>query len=263
MHQFYNNIMKKNTIKTHRIFFYILTLLSLSILSCKKEPSSIKAPTGELNLEFSHVWGLDMIPFNMNQTYVHPVSKDTLNINLLKYYISNIKLFDNKGNIYQVPDSYYLIDPTNNNIKISGIPEGDYNKIEYMIGVDSTKNFSGLQSGALNPSNGMFWSWSTGYIFIRVEGSSPQSETGVFMYHLGGYESPYIASHRKSHELGNEILPINPITQPTVHFNVNVARFWHGPVKVSELNVIHNIGNNAVSMSKNFADGFILDHIHQ
>jgi hypothetical protein len=146
---------------------------------------------------------------------------------------------------------------------LEGIPAGDYNRVDFLIGVDSLRNFSGLQTGALNPSNGMFWSWSTGYIFVRVEGTSPQSETGLFMYHLGGYEAPYVASHKKALNFGNEILSINPDANPTVHLNVNAARFWHGPVKLSELNIIHNIGENAVSISKNFADGFLFDHIHR
>jgi hypothetical protein len=58
-------------------------------------------------------------------------------------------------------------------------------------------------------------------------------------------------------------LNIKPTATPQVHLTVNVAKFWHGPVKIADLNVIHNVGDNAVSMSRNFADGFLLDHVHQ
>ncbi len=252
--------------KTHNqkyIIMALFTVLVFGFSSCEdKQPIDNSPKTGEVNLEFGHVWGLDMAPFYMNQTYVHPMSKDTLEINLLKYYISNVVLHKNDGSTYKVPESYYLIDPNNNKVRISGIPTGDYSKVDFLIGVDSLSNFSGLQGGALNPSNGMFWSWSTGYIFIRVEGTSPQSSTGMFMYHLGGYEAPFIASHSKSMSFGNDILSVNPSTSPTIHFNVNAAKFWHGPVKLNDLNIIHNISEASTQMSKNFADGFILDHIH-
>ena len=242
----------------------IALVFSSTFSSCKEdEPIDNSSKTGTLKLEFDHVWGIDMAPFYMNQTYVHPMSKDTLTITMLKYYISNVVLHKTDGSTYTIPESYYLLDPSNNIISLEGIPAGDYNRVDFLIGVDSLRNFSGLQTGALNPSNGMFWSWSTGYIFVRVEGTSPQSATGLFMYHLGGYEAPYVASHKKALNFGNEILSINPDANPTVHLNVNAARFWHGPVKLSELNIIHNIGENAVSISKNFADGFLFDHIHR
>lgn len=256
--------MKNYIFKYHKwAIVFVLVAASLSLPSCKKDPQPTPSLTGEVSFEFSHVWGLNMAPFYLNQTYVHPMSGDTLNINMLKYYISNIIMTKTDGSTYQVPNSYYLIDPSENIITIKDIPAGDYKKVEFLIGVDSLRNFSGLQTGALNPSNGMFWSWSTGYIFIRVEGTSPQSETGIFMYHLGGYESPFIASHKKNYDLGNEVISINSQTKPTIHFNVNAAKFWHGPVKVADLNVIHNVGENAVSMSTNFADGFTLDHVHK
>ena len=244
---------------------YIVGLVSLSIgaNACKETEEEPKASFGELEFEFDHVWGLNNQPFYMDQTFIHPMSKDTMEINLLKYYISNITLYNSDGSTYDVPDSYYLIDPDENTISLSNIPAGEYNRIDFTVGVDSTRNFSGLQTGALNPSNGMFWSWSTGYIFIRVEGKSPQSSTGMFMFHIGGYEAPYNAINTKQLPIENELLSINPNSKPVVHMNVNVAKLWHGPIQLSKFNLIHNVGDTAVIMADNFADGISIDHIHK
>ena len=40
--------------------------------------------------------------------------------------------------------------------------------------------------------NGMFWTWNTGYIFLKLEGKSPESTANgnIFEYHIGGYKTP-------------------------------------------------------------------------
>ena len=59
-----------------------------------------------------------------------------------------------------------------------------------MIGVDSARNTSGAQLGALDPANSMFWSWNSGYIFVRMEGNSPQSTQpyNKLQFHIGGFK---------------------------------------------------------------------------
>ena len=72
-------------------------------------------------------------------------------------------------------------------LTLSDVPEGSYTEMSYVLGVDSTRNVSGAQAGALSTANGMFWSWSTGYIMLKAEGTSPNSGTGSFSFHLGGF----------------------------------------------------------------------------
>lgn len=62
-----------------------------------------------------------------------------------------------------------------------------------MIGVDSLRNVSGAQTGALDPSNDMFWDWNTGYIFFKLEGryGTASIEDAEYSIHVGGFEAPY------------------------------------------------------------------------
>lgn len=64
-----------------------------------------------------------------------------------------------------------------------------------MIGVDSLTSVSGAMGGDLDPTKGMFWTWKTGYIFFKIEGSSLKCDTrkNRFVHHLGGYEGKYAA----------------------------------------------------------------------
>src|SRR5690606_18580217 len=72
-------------------------------------------------------------------------------------------------------------------LDIDNVPAGYYVEIQYTMGVDSEKNVSGAQVGALSLSNGMFWDWNSGYIMLKAEGYSPQAENNGFAFHLGGF----------------------------------------------------------------------------
>lgn len=120
---------------------------------------------------------------------------DGLKINVLKYYISNLRLYS-KGAIVAIhTDKARLIDasdagtlslffPLNKNIV--------YDEIRFDLGIDSTTNVSGVMGGDLDPTKGMYWTWQSGYINFKLEGHSnlctnPKKE---FAYHIGGYTPP-------------------------------------------------------------------------
>ena len=88
-------------------------------------------------------------------------------------------------------NSYHLIneeDAGSKSFGLSVIPD-KYETIYFLIGVDSLKNVSGAQTDALDPLHGMFWTWNTGYIMFKLEGTSPQSTmvNNKMEYHIGGF----------------------------------------------------------------------------
>ncbi len=128
-----------------------------------------------------------------NATYKNGLGQ-SYTVSNLKYYISNIRLTTASGQ--EMTDSgYYLLredDTATMNISLPHIPAGHYTRVTFMIGVDSLHNCSGAQSDALDPVNGMFWTWNTGYIFFKLEGKSNASKNpgGIYEYHIGGYKAP-------------------------------------------------------------------------
>ena len=72
-------------------------------------------------------------------------------------------------------------------IQADSIPNGRYVSLKFNVGIDSVRNHSGDQSGDLDPSFGMAWSWTTGYIFFRHEGNYINSfgDTTQLFFHLG------------------------------------------------------------------------------
>jgi len=259
--------------KTIKITLFALTALVLgTTTSCKKDKTPVdETPVvtyGTMNVELEHVWGMTESNFALNTNLYHPMTQDTLNFSMFKYYISNFKLKKADGSYWVHPESYFLVDLsdlTTATLNFDSIPSGSYTDIEFTLGVDSTRNVSGAQSGALAISNQMFWSWNSGYIMVRAEGTSPQSTAtnNAFAFHLGGFAADKNIVTKKSISLGSTPLNVSSTKTGMIHMKVNPAKLWHAsPVSVSTTNTIHMPGTSAVTMATSFYNNtFSLHHV--
>ncbi|SDF76449.1 hypothetical protein SAMN05216464_1297 [Mucilaginibacter pineti] len=171
-------------------YWALISLFSISIIS-KAWSQTLPADSGKLILHFKNV--VNGQPLRLNDTAVnyHNSHGDKFTINTFKYYISNIVLFDDQGKKITLPPAYFLInaaDSTTFDPVLTHVPPGKYSAISLMIGVDSARNFAGAQEGCLDPAQGMFWTWNSGYIFLKLEGISPQSNAKLhrLTFHVGG-----------------------------------------------------------------------------
>lgn len=122
---------------------------------------------------------------------------DDLKINVLKYYISNLRLYSKGVIVAKHTDIARLIDASDTSTLSIIFPLNKsvvYDEIRFDLGVDSTTNVSGVMGGDLDPTKGMYWTWQSGYINFKLEGHSnlctnPKKE---FAYHIGGYTPPYL-----------------------------------------------------------------------
>ena len=134
------------------------------------------------------VGGLNL---SLNNVYYRNGAGNNFTIELLKYYVSNITLTDDQGKSLNLKN-YNLLDASNNASLIftpeTKIPNGKYRNMVFYIGIDKERNHTGAQEGALNPSNGMLWTWNFGYIFFKMEGhftSSTFLTPTPYRQHLG------------------------------------------------------------------------------
>ncbi|AXY72648.1 hypothetical protein D3H65_01070 [Paraflavitalea soli] len=131
-------------------------------------------------------------------------ANEPFTVTLLQYYISNIELTKANGDKYIIPkkESCFLVKQHLDSSKSLAInlPEGLYTTISFLVGVDSLTSTLPIEerTGVLDPgrdmaaSESMYWTWNSGYIFFKLEGSSPAipaDKTGFreFEYHIGGY----------------------------------------------------------------------------
>ncbi len=246
-----------------------LAILGLSIVvafaACKKKDNTtpVVTPTeGSMKIQFNYVFGSNLLPWELGKTLDHPKTGDKLTFTTFKFYVSNIKLKKNDGTWWEEPNSYHLVCamcPDQSDIDIKNIPPGDYVEMQYTMGVDSIKNVSGAQTGALDPSYGMFWSWNTGYIMLKAEGSSPNSSDGAFSFHLGGFKGQYNVVTKKATDFAGHTLTIDGSKNRVINLQANPARLWHNSPSVSVTSKIHMPGETAYNMATAFYDniGFI------
>ena len=108
--------------------------------------------------------------------------------------MGNFSIQFESGKTFEDSTHYHLIDlsdPSTFTFDLEVAPESKVTRISFGIGVDSLANAKGLMSGDLDPMNGMYWAWSSGFINFKMEGEL-QKDASIkeFSYHIGGFLKP-------------------------------------------------------------------------
>lgn len=255
----------------------VVALLGLS--ACQKDDNKEVSPqtSGSIEIKFDHFAGSERL--TLNQSYTNPTSGEQFTPTLLKYFVSNFRFIKEDGSDYVVPveNSYFLIDVTDNSlqsIRIDSIPAGKYTAVEFIIGVDSLMSTKDVaeRPATLDPAGaaqGMYWSWNPGYIFVKFEGTSPQSSQSgnAFKYHIGGYggyDTPTINCIRTRRIDFGKAVNIHDQEVPSVHLIVDLLKFFNGSfsLRIAEHPVVM-FSSTATSIADNYKEMFVLDHIHE
>jgi len=233
-------------------------LLITGNLACTK--SSAPSPqTASLLLTFTHVVnGQPMVL--RDETYVNAAG-EPYNITAFKYYVSNFALVTTGGAEQWLPAEYYLVNEDSarsRSITLQQLPAGRYRGISFLLGVDSIRNMSGAQTGALDPVHGMFWTWNSGYIMAKLEGTSPVSTlpANLIQYHIGGFKGANSALRRISLTFPQP-LELRADSASALHLQAD-ASAWFQPNTVSfaSLPAIHTPGAQAAAVADNYKHMF-------
>lgn len=248
--------------KTILLLMLVLAPLLTSLLLACTEESTPPVQTGNLSLRFDHVVGEAPLQLN-GPPYTTPAG-ETFTVSQFAYYVSNIRLRRADGTEFAPADRYYLVredEPDSKHLTLAGVPAGRYTALSFVIGVDSARNCSGAQTGALDPVHGMFWSWNTGYIFLRLEGNSPQSPQPYqkLQLHVGGFKGAANCIRTVAFPLAGDGLRVEPGRQAQAVLGVDVAELFTGPlpIRFAEYSAVHG-GPKAVQLADNYADMFVL-----
>lgn len=226
-------------------------IISLLIASCKSDPDPNQNNT--LTLSFANQVGNQALTLGSGN--YKNASSESFTITTFNYYISNISLKKADGTIYTVPQdsSYFLIRETNaasKKVVLRGIPAGEYTELKFMIGVDSLRNTMDMsrRKGVLDPGDathdgdGMYWSWNSGYIFLKLEGTSPQVAADAagnqkFRYHIGGFGGYNAKTFNNLRTvtlpLGSVAAKVGAAQQPTIEVVADIAKIFDGTQKIS------------------------------
>lgn len=223
-----------------KVVFALLSVAVLAFSGCKEDD---KPEAAKVTINFSNEVDGQALVVGTGQ--YQNAAGNLYKADLLKYYITNITFIKADSTEYNI-GNYSLIDASNtasSTIDASTLPQGTYTKMRFLLGVDSLRNHSGAQDGALDPANGMIWTWSTGYIFYKHEGTyidNSQTEQGL-MFHYGTDKAlPTVEIPLNNFEFSTKSKTI------TIAFNLNAA---YANPNVIDFNV------NDVQQSSSPSDG--------
>jgi hypothetical protein len=242
-----------------------LVLFAPFIFSCKKEYS--QESNHNLIIQFKPV--VDTEPLVFGKTYSN-YYEESYQVSNFKFYISHITLINTDSNIaYPVSGSEeYLVnfaDSLTTRIRVKAKPF-NYNRISFTIGVDSSKNTAGAQLGALDPLNGMFWTWNTGYIMAKLEGSSPLSNqpNNRFEYHIGGYKGNDNVLRKVTllYPFGESLI-VSDLRKAELKITANANAWFYNPheLRIADRPVCTTPGALAKDISENYSKMFTVGEI--
>ncbi|MCM5528091.1 MbnP family protein [Parasegetibacter sp. NRK P23] len=255
-------------------------LLSFSLLlllaSCKKDDQEFDKNTlAPLSIEFDNIAG--SMNLQLNSGEYTTASGEKFSVSTLQYFISNIRLENTDGSFYTVPQdsSYFLINEADATTRSANIrvPEGNYRSLQFVLGVDSLRSTMDIskRTGVLDPGagSGMYWGWNSGYIFFKMEGTSPAITSDPqqkFRYHIGGFGgySSTTINNIKTISINLEaggVPMVRTGRNANIHLMVDVTKLFSG---VSNISLAANptVMFNAFStgVAANFSGMFRHDH---
>jgi len=250
--------------KTYHILIFALAAVIMTS-SCQKE-KSFEGDAYTLRLIFQPTANGE--PLQFGKEYINPLGED-YKITAFKFYISKISLLQELPTpVARKEDGYFLVDAASPasqiiDVQLSNVP---FNRLMFQVGIDSVLNVSGAQTGALDPLNGMFWTWNSGYIMAKLEGSSSLSKglNNTFTYHIGGFREGEKTQREIILPLPNQqewVLEKTNITEMVI--NVEVDKWFRSTHSLPISSVAENMSPGLLSTryADNYANLFTLTSV--
>ena len=244
---------------------YTLKILCLAIVTllCGSKHGLAQKKEASIIFKFENQANHKLLILN-DSSYVNDFGEH-YSITKLKYYISDISLGTKEESF--TTKNIFLMDAANEEkISINILP-GIYSKIIFTLGVDSAYNNSGAQEGALDPLNGMFWTWNSSYVMFKLEGYSAGSAVikNKIEYHIGGFSGANSVLRRVELNIENSavLLDKNSTTEIIVH--TDLSKIWNAvhELKISKTPICTTPGILAAGIADNYSKAFeILKVIH-
>jgi len=242
----------------------ILALLAGISAGCSKETSTSKNSN---NLMISFRLMANGKTLTHADDYLN-ASGEIYTVSVFKFYTGNYSLVNTKTQRKTSADFYHLAnmdDPSSLTLEVP-LQAGDYTQLAFTIGVDSLRNVSGAQTGALDPINGMFWTWNTGYIFAKLEGKSPFSSSAnqSIVYHIGGFRTGENAIRKVSLDFpGDQVLAFGNGKRAEIIIDVNLDQWFNGinRISISSTPVWMTPGGEALRIADNYSTMFSIQAV--
>lgn len=245
-------------------------LIAVTCTRCSKEYSASgftkttpKEDSFNLTVNFTPM--VDTLKLHFDSVY-HNFWKEPYKVSAFKFYVCKFDLINTDSNrVYHVnADKYYLVDAADSTswaVKLLATPFV-YNRISFLIGVDSTTTVNGTHTGALDSLKGMFWNRTDGYVLAKLEGSSPLStQGGRIAYDIGGFRGDNNALRKPTllFPFGQYLqITTIPGSKSIINVNANANAWFFNPhqINIASTPSCTSPGLMAKAISENYSKMF-------
>lgn len=227
--------------------------LVLLVLFCFKGFTQNKSDSLYMNFKIK----FDQEQVELQKKYISN-NLDTLSFKTFKCYLSAIEIYFSDNSVFRKKNSYHLLDIENqskSHIPIMRTTFKTISKVVFNIGIDSIASTSGGMSGDLDPINGMYWAWQSGYINMKIEGKSSSCKTrnNEFQFHIGGYLKPNYAMRKIEIPVQNTAVQNNQI-----NIAVDLNQLF-SEIDLKRINSVMIPGNKAMEIATRSTKMFYLE----
>lgn len=200
-----------------------------------------------ISIQFNPIY--NSLPIALGKKY--PYKTDSIEITTLKFYISTIQFYQENELVDEFIKKHFLIDIENPQSLIltqANKKNKKFNHIHFSIGVDSINNTAGALGDDLDPTNGMYWTWQSGYINFKLEGNSKlcPSRKNQFTFHIGGYQYPNNTFQNLDFKISN---------QNKIEIDFNIAQLFN-QINLKELYEVMSPNKKAMEMATKIKAAF-------
>ncbi|MEO5681928.1 MAG: MbnP family protein [Chitinophagaceae bacterium] len=249
----------------------LILLTAIFAGSCSKEYSAsgftkVTPEEDSFNLAINFIPMADTLKLRLDSA-CRNFWNEEYTVSAFKFYVSKVDLINTDSNrTYHVnSDKYFLVDAADSTtwtVKLLASPF-TYNRISFLIGIDSARNISGTQTGALDPAKGMFWTLSSGYVMAKLEGKSALSSqpNNKIEYHIGGFsgENSVLRKPTLLFPFGQYLqITTTPGRKSFINVKADVNAWFSNPhqVKIKNTPACTSPGLMAKDISENYSKMF-------
>jgi len=180
-----------------------------------------------------------------------------ITLDYFKYYLADITIIHDGGQVLTLGETVYLIDDANYTIYLGAHPVTTVEQVNFLIGVPKRFN---TQSGALaqdistyDASNAlsfqspsMYWGWSTGYMHMitggKADGNNDNVPESYFELHNLGNNNQQMVTNT------NVVQANTSANQVELNFDCHIDRWLNG-INLATLGILHDeTGLNITAM---------------
>jgi hypothetical protein len=173
-------------------------------------------------------------------------------LHVFRFYIHDVQ-FNSKGRCVTVnPSGHFLIDvkhAASTHLHFTLTDSVSVDELKFTIGVDSVLQQNGAHSGVLDPIEGMYWTWQSGYINWKLEAEMRVVEQkDTITWHIGGYRNPFNTLQKIS-------LPVEVNSLGEVRIALELSHLLHTENTKNNRTIMSPSGQ-ALELSREFTSCF-------